>query len=162
MSWWTCVRTHPNAEKMAIRNLENQSFSYYQPKILEKKLRKQKLQYVESPLFPCYLFVQVIDRWRSLQSTHGIASVINAGAMPAIVRDSVIEQLKNREQNGYIQLPQAKKFEVGDKVTIQAGVFTGREALVQRMPVKERQKILLSLLDNKMSALVFEDDLVAA
>lgn len=155
--FWTCVRTHPNSEKIAIRNLQNQEFIYYQPLILEKKLRKQKLVQVEQPLFPCYLFVRVVDKWRSLNSTHGVAALI-----PGQVRDCIIDDLKMREENGYIQLPKSKPFEVGDKVTIQAGPFQGHEALVERMSVKDRQKILLGLLANKISVLINETDIERA
>lgn len=162
MNFWTVARTHPNAEKIAIRNLVNQEFNYYQPKIIEKKIRNQKLQQVESPLFPCYLFIQVTDRWNCLKSTHGIASIITMGSIPAIVRDSVIEQLKQREIDGYIQLPKPKQLAVGDKVMINSGSFAGQIALVQRMPVKERQKVLLALLSNQISVLVDENCLEAA
>jgi len=119
------------------------------------------MQHVEAPLFPCYLFIEIKDKWRSLHSTYGIAAVIG-GSIPAIVRDQVIDDLRSREQNGYIQLPKSKKFDVGDEVTIKAGAFAGQTALVARMPVKERQKVLLALLGNKIRALVDECDLEAA
>jgi transcriptional antiterminator RfaH len=161
MPFWTVARTHPNSEKIAIDNLKRQDFIYYQPKILERKLRKQRIQYVEAPLFPCYLFVYVIDKWRSLHSTHGIAALLG-GSSPSIVRNDVIDDLRAREHNGIIQLPKLKQFEIGDKVSIQSGAFAGHLALVERMPSKERQKILLALLSNKIRVLVAEDDLIAA
>jgi transcriptional antiterminator RfaH len=156
------VRTHPNSEKIAIHNLQRQDFDYYQPLILEKKVRRGKMQWVEQPLFPCYLFVKIVDRWRSLHSTYGVASLIGSVNSPSFVRESVIQSLRNREQNGYVQLPKPKMFEVGDKVTIQTGAFAGQQALVQRMPAKDRQKVLLQLLSNGMAMSLFEDDLVAA
>ena len=158
-----CVgRTHPNSEKIAIRNLINQSFEYYQPLILERKVRKNRVQLIEQPLFPCYLFIKIVDRWRSLQSTYGIASIISAGASPLFVKDEIIDDLRNRERSGYIQLPKSKKFEVGDKVTIQAGMFAGQQALVERMSARDRQKVLLALLVNGAKVSLFENELEAA
>lgn len=159
--YWTVARTHPNCEKMAITNLERQDFNYYQPKILERKIRKNRIQLVESPLFPCYLFIQVVDKWRSLHSTHGIASLLG-GSSPAFVRDFIIDDLRMREVNGYIQLPKQKKLEEGDRVTIKTGVFTGQQALVERMNAHDRQKILLALVNNKIKILVNESELEVA
>ena len=158
---WTVVRLHPNCDKIAIRNLTNQDFNHYQPKILERKLKKQRLQLVESPLFPNYLFVEIINKWLSLQSTYGIAAVLSSGSMPSIVSDNVISSLRNREVNGFIQLPKQKKFEVGDKVQINNGAFAGQQALVERMNPSERQKVLLALLGNKIKVLIDEEDLEA-
>lgn len=163
MSHWTVARTHPNCEKIAIHNLERQGFSYYQPKILErKKKKKQGIVLAESPLFPCYLFVMIEKKWISLQSTYGIAAVLSAGSVPAIVRDSIIDDLKKRELNGYIQLPKPAKFDVGDRVTIKQGAFAEHQALVERMPSNERQKVLLALLSNQIRVLVSEEQLEAA
>jgi transcriptional antiterminator RfaH len=160
--WWTVVRTHPNSEARAILNLERQDFECYQPKILEKKLRKQKLTTVESPLFPSYLFVKVVNKWMSLKNTYGVAAMISTGSLPAQVRDEVIQDLRDREVNGFIQLPKAKQFEAGDAVTITGGAFAGHTALVERMPAKDRQKVLLALLSNKIRVLVDISELEAA
>lgn len=154
---WLCARTHPNAEKTAIRNLLNQDFDYYQPVIVEKKIRNHKRLLVQVPLFPCYLFIQVKDSYRSLHSTHGIASLVNG-----VVQDRVIDSLKQREINGVIQLPQPKQFQIGDKVKINNGIFAGQPALVERMRTNQRQKILLELMSNKISVLIDENDLEAA
>lgn len=161
-AFWSVIRTHPNSEKIAIRNLKNQEFEYYQPLIMEKKLRKNKLQQVESPLFPCYLFVKIVNRWLVLQNTYGVASVISNNGMPAIVQDRIINDLKSRELNGYIQLPKNKQFDVGSRVKINSGSFYGQQALVERMNTKERQKILLALLQGGLKVLVNEDEVEAA
>lgn len=157
MSYWLVARTHPNAEKLAIQNLIRQDFGYYQPLIQERKIRRQKLQLVEQPLFPCYLFVKVDREYRSLNYTYGIASLVNG-----MVQDSIIEKLRKREQNGFIQLPKAEPFSIGDRVMINSGSFQGQYALVERMNAKDRQKILLALLANKISVLVDEEDVERA
>jgi transcriptional antiterminator RfaH len=159
MPFWAVARTKPNAENIATRNLENQRFEYYQPKILEKKVKQGKTKMVEQPLFPCYLFVRVHDSWRSLQYTYGIAGVISNGSMPAIVGDQIINDLKSREIHGYIQLPKPKHIQVGDTVKINDPRFEGQTALVERMPATERQKVLLALLGNKIRILIPESDL---
>lgn len=154
MSHWLVARTHPNSEKIAIQNLQRQDFDYYQPLIQERKLKQHKLVMVEQPLFPCYLFIKVNEQYRSLNYTYGIASIVNG-----IVQDSIIDGLRQREQNGYIQLPKPKAYGINDKVMIVTGMFAGQQALVERMPTKQRQKILLALLANKISVLVDEQQI---
>lgn len=82
--------------------------------------------------------------------------------MPALVQDQIIDSLKQREQNGFIQLPKERRFREGDKVTISAGPFIGQQGLVEKMSNKEREKILLALLSNKIKVLIDETNLEAA
>ena len=159
---WIVVRTHPNAESIAIYHLQRQSFDYYQPLILERKHRKGTLRDCVSPLFPCYLFVQIISQWTCLQSTHGIAAVLKMGPTPAKVPEQVIAELRKRENSsGVVVLPK-QRFEVGDKVKIQDDIFNGELALIDRMPAKDRQKVLLTLLSSGYKVSVEEGKLVSA
>ena len=157
---WIVVRTKPNCEKQAIRNLENQEFRYYRPEILRRRLIRKQVKMVGVSLFPNYIFVQITDRYHALNSTYGIAAVVGNNGAPSIVQDQIIEGLRRLEKNGFIQLPEGRRLRVGDGVTIQAGALAGQRALVARMPAKERQKILLALLDNKINVLVEEHDLL--
>lgn len=158
---WVAVRTKPGCEKIAIYNLERQDYNYYQPKILERRKKQGKFIPVEVPLFPCYLFVEMADKWLSLQYTHGVAAVITMGSKPSIVQQSVIDKLRSLEVGGLVKLPRRPRFGLHDKVTIKDGPFAGQSALVERMPVKDRQKVLLALLENKISVLVDENSLDA-
>lgn len=161
MGFWSCLRCHPNQEKIAIRNLENQDFEYYQPKILERKIIRGRPAYKEQPLFPCYLFVYIESRYACLNSTHGASALLSFNGIPAKIEDKIIDGLRQREQNGYIQLDRLRAFKVGDTVTIKSGPFVGQQALVERMSNKERQKLLLALL-NGTKVLIDELELEAA
>lgn len=161
MAFWTCGRTHPNQEKIAIRNLANQQFNYYQPMILDWRKTAKGMAKVPSPLFPCYLFIEIVDRWAALRSTHGLSGLITISGVPATVDESIIAHLRQREQGGFVALSK-QCFQEGDQVRIQTGPFAAQLALVERMSVKERQKILLALLNSQMKVLVAEEDLEAA
>lgn len=163
MNQWIVLRTHPNCEKMAIRHIENQGFTPYQPLIPERKKIRGRLHMIPTPLFPNYIFVQLIERgWYVLKSTYGVSSIVGGTSSPSILRGCVVDDLRRREKNGLIQLPQQRHFAVGDKVTIRRGLLAGQQALVERMPARERQRVLLALLGNKISVLVDESDLVEA
>ena len=160
-AFWTVAKTKPNQDQIAIRNLKNQDFEYYQPKTIERKLIKNRITNSVIPLFPSYLFVRVCDRWAPLNSTNGLSRVLMCGPIPAVVNDKIIEGLRQREQNGIIRLPK-QRFREGDKVTIQAGPFAGQQGLVERMTNKERERVLLALLSGNIKVLIDEENLEAA
>lgn len=153
---WAVVKTRPNCEKIATANLLNQGFQYYLPMIVDRKVRFKRSVTVESPLFPNYLFVHVQNMWRPILGTRGVSSIV--GKVP----DAIINDLRSREVNGFVQLPKPRKFDVGDTVKILSGPFAMQKGLVERMNSKERQKVLLALLSNQIRILVEESDLEAA
>ena len=79
---WFVVQTQVNAEAKAARNLLQQGFEIYLPRYLKRRSHARKVDKVAAPLFPRYLFVQVdmaTQRWRSIQSTFGVASLVFNG-----------------------------------------------------------------------------------
>lgn len=158
------VRTHPNAELIAIDNIQRQSFDVYQPKIVERKAKKGITRECVSPLFPCYLFVHITKPWSCLRSTHGVAALLTMGNTPARVPDRVITELKSRENSSGLVVLAKQRFNEGDTVKIAAkGMFEGQLALIENMPVSDRQRVLLSLLSNPgIRVLVAEQNLEVA
>ena len=162
---WLVARTKPNSEQIAIRNIRNQRFEFYFPKIKEQRVKRGKKVLVEQALFPGYLFVKVegLRDWTSLKYTYGVHSVImSSQSSPAWVSEAILEDLRRREdETGFIVLPQPRRLAEGDIATIKSGPFQGQKALVHRMPVKDRQRVLLELLGNKIKVLIDESDLVS-
>lgn len=149
--FWVVVRTHPNSESVAVRNLERQSFKHYLPKIVEPKIVNGKRTQKVVPLFPCYMFVLIERAWHALYSTYGIAAVIGP---PSHVPEDIIENLKNRENSsGYIVLPK-REVELGDSMRIKSGWLQGEIGLVEGLSGKHRQQVLLALLSNKIKVMI--------
>jgi hypothetical protein len=58
-----------------------------------------------SPLFPGYLFVRVVDRWRAFERSLGLA-LVKFGAAPARCPDAEIAKLIARtDPDGVVRLP---------------------------------------------------------
>lgn len=162
-AFWLVAKTKPNSEQIALRNIKNQLFEYYFPRIQVKKAKRKKTVLVEQPLFPGYLFVKInpLQHWTSLKYTYGVHSVIMASQkVPATVPEAILEDLRAREdQQGFIVLPAPRRLLEGDTVTIKSGPFHGHRGLVEKMNGKERQRVLLALLGNQIRVLVDESDL---
>lgn len=110
------------------------------------------------PLFPGYLFVRVIDRWRVLERTMGVVSVVKTGETPARCPDEEIAALLARtDPDGIVRLPPGsgpaqpirRAFAPGEAVTVTGGAFRGFHGLHTGMSVRDREVVLLDVLGGK-------------
>jgi transcriptional antiterminator RfaH len=145
---WHAVVSHPHRETFAMENLERQGFKAYCP-LITRRIRHARRAYdAPRPLFPGYLFVErqeTLPSWRPLAGTFGVRSVVMSGQKPAQLPPGFIEGLKAREVDGVIQMP-GTPFEVGQKVTIQGGVFDGLIGQIIGLRDNGRVMVLLDLL----------------
>ena len=102
-------RTQPRAESKARVHLGRQGFETYLPRYFKKRRHARRVETVQAPLFPSYLFVAIDrekHRWRSINSTVGVSHLVCNGEEPAPVPDYVIDALRDREdETGLIRLP---------------------------------------------------------
>jgi transcriptional antiterminator RfaH len=161
---WYVVQTHPRAENKAALHLARQGFVAYMPRYLKRRRHARKVDTVAAPLFPRYLFVAVdmaSQRWRSIQSTIGVARLVSHGDEPTAMTDTVIDELKRRESEaGFIQLL-ARSFKPGEPIRVCDGVFSACLGLYECMADAERVAVLLDLLGRKVRV-VMDTDLVTA
>jgi transcriptional antiterminator RfaH len=163
---WYVVQTQANAEAKAARNLVRQGFEIYLPCYLKRRSHARKVEQIAAPLFPRYLFVRIdmeTQRWRSIQSTLGVARLVCNGPDPAPVARHVLMSLKAREEeNGYIKLDERPKFALGEKVRVLAGVFAENFGLFDGLADRDRVAILLDLLGRKVRVSIGADVVAAA
>ena len=162
---WYIVRTHARAEAKAALNLERQGFSIYLPRYLKRRRHARRIEIVPAPLFPRYLFVAIdiaSQRWRSIQSTFGVAQLVCNGEDPSAVSAAIVDELKKREDDkGYIQLTR-RGFAHGEKVRVVEGVFSACLGLFEGMTDNERVTVLLDLLGRKVRVIMDLDAVAAA
>jgi len=162
---WYVVQTQVNSEAKAALNLRRQGFDIYLPRCLKRRRHARKVEITARPLFPRYLFVAIdrtAQRWRSIQSTFGVARLILHGDEPASVPEGVVNAIKAREdENGYIVLNARPVFTRGDKVRVLAGAFIDNAGLFDGCADRDRVAILLEMLGRKVRVLL-DADLVAA
>jgi transcriptional antiterminator RfaH len=163
---WYVVQTRPNAENKALQHLLRQGFETYLPRYLKKRRHARKVETVAAPLFPRYLFVAIdtaTQRWRSIQSTIGVANLVRHGDEPQSVDEAIVNGLRLREDaRGYIQLERRVSFHSGDKVRVLDGVFSESLGLFDGIADSERVTILLDLLGRKVRVLLNLDSVAAA
>ena len=103
-------------------------------------------QWRTTPLFGCYFFVRIVDRWRILERTIGVLNVVKFGAAPARCPDEEIARccrgpiLRRHPPVGPPAVTSSKRvLTPGAVVAIAGGPLRGFEGNLQR-PVGARAR----------------------
>lgn len=163
---WHVVHTHIHAEAKAAAHLARQGFEVYLPRYLRPRRHARKVETVCAPLFPRYCFVRIdrmVQRWRSICSTVGVAHLVCNGDEPAVVPAPVIEQIRLREdERGFVHLDPAPRFVPGDRVRVIGGALADCFGLFQEMTDRDRVTVLIELLGRKVKVTLGAEALDAA
>lgn len=109
------------------------------------------------------MFVLINQAWYSVKGTRGINTVLLGDDGPCYLNDSIIADLKGRENKaGLVQLTPKPKFLTGTAVKTNTGPFAGHPMLYDSMVSRDRVKVLIELLGRKVSVEVNEKQLLAA
>ncbi len=93
---WYVVYTLPHGETTAQFHLRNQGFHTFLPQYAKTIRHARSLKRVTAPLFSRYLFVVLNlnrDRWRSVNGSCGVATLIMRQEDPVPVVKGVVETL---------------------------------------------------------------------
>lgn len=146
---WYAVHTRPHAEKQAAAHLRNQGFTTYLPCYRKRRSHARRIEVVQAPVFPRYLFIQMDEHaapWRAVRSTLGVADIVRLGERPAPVPEGIVEAIQAREGRDGLVSIFVNQFDKGEKLCIAAGAFQGQTGLFEGAGDDERVVILLDLL----------------
>ena len=151
---WFVARAHPNRESIAQLNLDRLGFRSFAPRVRRTVRHARKLRCVLSPLFPGYIFLildLLRDRWRCVNSTFGIASLIKGVEQPIPVPYGIVETLvAATERSGTVRLDFNLK--IGQKVRILSGPFAETLCLLEHLDDRGRVSVLLEFMGAEVSA----------
>lgn len=142
------MNTHPSSELKACRHLENQGWTSFCPRIAKTIRSGRRIRTELRPFFPGYVFVMLdlgSDRWRSVDSTFGVRSIVKSGDRPAPVPAGIVEMLQAMtEDTGQIVF--SSRLRPGDKVRFLTGPFAEMVGSLERLDGSGRVMVLLDLL----------------
>jgi transcription antitermination factor NusG len=148
---WFVVRTNPQKESLVEARLKH--LETYLPRFKTSSGRI-------APLFPQYIFASIIAEWGSIKSTIGVRALLMAGDHPAVVSGDVIASWKAKERGGLVVLPPPPRFQPGERLTILRGSLKSRTVIHAGMSGKDRERVLIEMLGQRVSILVPSVDLV--
>jgi transcriptional antiterminator RfaH len=154
MTDWFVVHTQPNGEARAFANLIRQGYEVYLPRYKRRRSHARKIEIVERPLFPRYLFValdMMRARWRPILSTFGVADLVRQGDMPTRVPDGVVDEIRAGEIAHVFDAtdPLANALP-GAELRILSGPFADLIGKLQSAADSERVTLLLDLLGGEV------------
>jgi transcription antitermination factor NusG len=142
MAYWACAHIEPRHERLALHCLQEiAGFEVYSPRV---QVRSKGYRESLRPLFPGYCFVLILLQWHAARWSPGVTRIVLDGAVPARVPDAVIAELRCRERNGIVVLPE-RNLRRGAAVRITRGVFRDQLGLYAGMKPRERVEVLLAL-----------------
>jgi transcriptional antiterminator RfaH len=152
---WYLLYCKPKQELKAQQHLANQGLTSFVPQMTVEKLRAGKWQLINEPLFPRYLFLQILDpeqlNIRAIRATRGIVDFVRFGQSLARVPASLI-QLLTEQQLLQQQQPQTQRLHKGQPVSIASGPYSGLDAVFNSADGEKRSLILISLLGQWVEA----------
>ena len=145
---WRLVQVRPNADRMAIRNLERQGFCAFQPLELITSIRAGRFVSRFRSFFPGYMFAGYAGpaaRWSVINSTYGVARLVKFGDRPTAVPNRLVAELQAAcDSQGVISL--ASKIVVGANVEVASGSLAGFIGEVERLTPDQRALVLIEFL----------------
>ena len=154
---WLIASYKSNEVKRVERNLSNQKFDFYLPKITIKKISANPIVEV---IFPGYIFVNTsLENYSALKYTKGIKNIVKFGDNISCLSSEEIEAMQMAEKRSKIN-PVVSQIKIGQEVMIAKGSLSGIIAKVCSLPSKERVGILLSLLGSTRRVSISEKDLI--
>jgi transcriptional antiterminator RfaH len=160
VAYWAVAQLQPNRTALALQMLAQEGFTVYAPKLRERRTIRGRREDSEVALFSGYAFVTIELQWHAARWCPGVIRLVMDGLQPAKVPDAVIEEIRARERNGVVELPQrARRHD--DRVKILAGPFRGHLAIYAGMSAHERVAVLLQVLGGPQRVTLAQRDIEA-
>jgi transcription antitermination factor NusG len=151
---WFVARVLPHQENRAQFNLHRLGFRSFVPRLRRTIRHARRLQDTLQPLFPSYIFI-VIDlskqRWRNVNGTFGVASLVMGAERPVPVPRGVIEALVASCENcGAVRFDDS--LEIGQKVRILSGPFAETLCRLAHLDDRGRVRVLIEIMGMEVAA----------
>ena len=150
MTWWV-VQTESQREHIVRVLLMRARYETYLPRIKHRSRI--------SPLFPSYLFVRAVEQFYPVRWTEHVVRLLMLGDQPACLSDKIVDEIRKRQIGGFVKLPPPTRLKRGQRVRITRGSFEGQVAVYEGMSGKDRERVLLDLLGQKVSVELPDRDL---
>jgi len=156
---WFAAMTQPQREGVAVENLRRQGFYTFSP--LERVVRRhaRKTIATTAPVFRGYVFVRLDPmqaRWRSINGTRGVRSLVTNGDGPLAIKPGIVETLlASTDADGILEF--VDPLQPGMTVRLRAGPFAEQLGVIERLDGRNRLVLLMSLMGGQVRTGVSRD-----
>ena len=165
MQRWYVVNTQPRAEFRAETHLANQGFETWLPSLRKTRRHARRVDTVQAPLFPGYLFVRLdLDNqaWSAINGTWGVLRVLCQDGRPLPLPQGFVDALlDSADESGCITLPE-RGLEKGQRLRITGGPYQEYVGTLLDLPSRDRVAVLLHAFNRNVTATVPREFVVPA
>jgi transcription antitermination factor NusG len=161
---WYVVHTLPHREQSVQHHLEVQGFCTFLPQYKKTVRHARRLRTILAPLFSRYLFIVLHlrrDRWRSVNGTFGVATLVMQGQNPVpVLRGAVEALLASSTSSGVV--PFRSEMKPGQRVRFVGGPFTEQLGILEHLGNSGRVRVLLEMKSGRIPVDLQRCDVVPA
>ena len=161
---WYAVQTIARREAKAEFELNRQGFRTFLPAVMRTVRHARKTRSVRVAAFPGYLFIVLDlerDRWRAVNGTIGVSSLVMGDRFPLPVPGGIVEVLLDyRDDSGVCRFD--RDLVVGQKVRVVSGPLAEAIGTLDRLDGNGRVRVLLEILGGQALATIDRGALEAA
>lgn len=152
-AYWFAVHTRSRHEKQVDSFLKEKRIDSFLPIIKILSRRRDRKVFVDVPLFPGYLFVNIpLDNIFDVTSTRGVVRVIGADPfMPTAIPEKQVNDIKILV-NSNVKLDSYKYLQSGTRIRVKAGPLMGIEGILLKRKANYRVVVSVDMLQRATAA----------
>ncbi|MER8370165.1 transcription termination/antitermination NusG family protein [Mesorhizobium sp. M1378] len=160
---WYAAGVFPGKEHVAERHLRIQGFQPFVPRCEKTVRHARRLETRSAAYFPGYMFIALdlaLQRWRSINGTFGVRSLVMQGDWPLPVPSGLVERLiELTGRDGLLDF--SGGLAAGASVRILSGPFAEMIGRLDRLDSAGRARVLVAIMNGEIPVDLDARDLVA-
>jgi transcriptional antiterminator RfaH len=153
---WHVVFTKDRHEPKSCGKIKELGFEVFLPFERHRRFKRGRRSYVQTPLFPCYLFARFDSadaRWNEIRGCAGVLDVLCNQGKPLAMPLGLTEKIQRMQLLGlFDHTKPPNPFPPGTSVALDDdGPFAEFEAKVLRARTADRVDLLIRYLNNELT-----------
>jgi len=150
MSHWFVLHVNVRSEVLVTSLLEQKGFECFTPMFAQSRIYSDRVKNVKKALFPGYVFCHFAPHdSRHIVITPAVKSILGDGREPIPLPEHEINSLRCASSS-QTALPE-KYLEVGERVRVQTGLFSGVEGFLISRKGRDRLVVSVDLIRSSFS-----------
>jgi transcriptional antiterminator RfaH len=160
---WYVIYTKPRHEKKIFEELSHREITSFLPLVKVLRTWNDRRKYIDSPLFPSYIFVQLksMEDYYSGLAVDGVWHYVKFGNEMARASDKVIENIRIAVGSGGNIEVSYDEFRPGQQMIISKGPFTGLSCEIMEVNGKKKALVRVKMLQRNLLISLNTDQLMA-
>lgn len=151
---WYAIRVKSRCEKLVSTMARNKGFEEFLPIYQSRRKWSDRMQSIDLPLFPGYVFCRLdAQRRLPLLTIPGVLHFVGIGKAPIAIDQSEILAIQTAVHSG-LSVEPWDFVDAGQRVRLQEGPLTGVEGIYLGMSKQQRLIVSVSLLKRSVAVTI--------